>query len=67
MVQEYRLERHVWEMQLEEAAIGYATEEAEFREKYPPPMFKDRLIASRRPEPPEVVSWPSPTSSSEVA
>ena len=59
LVEEFRLERHAWELLLEAAANGHATEEAEFRASSPPPMFKDRLIASRRPDPPEVASLPS--------
>jgi hypothetical protein len=60
LVEEFRLERHAWELQLEEAANGHATEAAEFRAEHPPPMFKDRLIANRRPDPAErVLPWPS--------
>lgn len=60
LVEEFRLERHAWELLLEGAANGHATEEAEFRAEYPPPMFKDRLIANRRPAPPEVAVLPAP-------
>jgi hypothetical protein len=67
LVEEYRLERHAWEEQLEAAAMGYGTEEADFRSSHPPPMFKDRLIASKRPDP-EVFSWPSqPEAGADVA
>lgn len=40
----YYAARAAWEALLEAAAIGYATEEAAFREQHPPPRLKDLLI-----------------------
>lgn len=37
--------RTAWEVRLEEAAIGYAAEEEQFREQSPAPTFKAYLIA----------------------
>lgn len=37
-----------WERELEATAIGYATEEAEFREKNPPPRLGDAMRALSR-------------------
>lgn len=39
-VESYRLARHAWEQAREEAAIGYATENAEFARDHPPPTLR---------------------------
>lgn len=66
LVEEFRIERHAWELLLEAASNGHETEAEEFKASYPGPLFKDRLIANRRPDPDaEVFSWPS--TPSEVA
>ena len=38
--------RLAWEKRCEEAAIGYATEEHEFRREFPPPNLKDLLVSN---------------------
>lgn len=36
--------RQAWELQMEEVAIGYETEEIEFKQLYPGPTLKKTLL-----------------------
>lgn len=56
MVLDYRIARHADEMQAEEAAIGYATEYAEYVQEHPLINFKDWLIGHRTQHEEEVAS-----------
>ena len=48
LVESYRLAREAWEAQADAAAIGYATELAEYRLAHPPPTFRQWLVQYRR-------------------
>lgn len=47
VLEEYQAARREWEARCEVYAIGYATEECEFRLLCPAPTFKAFLIGSR--------------------
>lgn len=47
-VESYRMAYWNWEEEMDRVCIGYKTEEEEYRQRNPPPLFKDWLIHHRR-------------------
>ena len=48
MVEEYRHAREQWEIQRDDAAMGYKAEEQDYARDHPPPTFKQWLLDRAR-------------------